>query len=253
MNVQKLIGFAKNAKEQLAQEALGPEDAALAPVVAFGREGKTIACAFCRRVVRDDALEVAHIGIRGYGADETILVFDVHVRTPTQEEIEQHEFKELQRGAMQHDCEEHDGQHQDCNVKDALSFARATRDGVFELHTLPYEQDFELGGIEWLAPMQVLTVEAGSEDRAQGVIPEALRYTFQQPSFDAVLAKVEVEIDNETLSMSDVISKAVIQVMSEKNHPEVTSREFLDEMIGKAIEDRVQCKVVLSRGQKEAL
>lgn len=244
MDVEKVISYAKHTRTELAKEALAPEDDALAPMVVFSREGKTLASVFCKRVDRDDALEVANIGIRGWGADEIVMVFDAHIRTDL---AKGDPFPE--RGSMQAECEQTCGAHNG-HVHDCLMLTHANKDGVLGFRTYPYSVDYDLGEITWhdelFPPDSRGDDELGSWG-CKGVIPEALKTIFaQEPIVNS--------LDWDQLKDSDdPVSYAIGRLIGQTVNPNQASREFLDEAIAAMVHHRCPCTVVMARENTEAM
>jgi hypothetical protein len=240
VDLEKVVSYAKHSRTELAKEALAPEDDPLPPMIVFGREGKTLASVFCKRVDRDDALEVANVGIRGWACDEVMMVFDAHIRTNLSKDGELPE-----RGVMQHECEATCGQHAE-GVYDCLMLTHATKKrGVVGFRTYPYSVDYDLGEITWLDEM--FPPDAGNDVGYQGVIPEALKTIFEQdPLADSM--------DWENLADSDdPVSYAVGRLIAQTVDPNKASREFLDEVIASMLDKRCPCTVVMARENKEPL
>lgn len=243
MDLEKVISYAKHSRTELAKEALAPEDDPLPPMVVFGREGKTMASVFCKRVDRDDALEVANIGIRGWAADEVMMVFDAHIRTDLMKDE-----KLPERGTMQAECEKTCGTHSG-HIHDCLMLTHADKNGIREFRTFPYSVDYDLGEITWhdeLFPPD----DRGTEFEPRGfkgVIPEALMSIFAQEP-------IANSLDWGNLTDSDdPVSYAVGRLISQTVNPNQASREFLDEVIASMLDKRCPCTVVMARENAEAM
>jgi hypothetical protein len=247
MNLEKIIQYVRHARAELAKDALAPEDDAMPPMVVFGREGKTLATVFCKRVNRDDGLEVANIGIRGWGADEIALVCDAHTR-PVNPKNEDGEYEFPERGSMQKDCEACNGQHAD-GVVDIMMVMRMTRDEDTSVRCLPYQVDYDAGEICWKDELPELA-KVSDDDKTSfsGAIPDAIRQMFNREPLE--ISQLNVE---EHLSGDDPIGRILGRLIKQTANPDQARREFVDEIVSSMIPDRVPCTVVMTREGKEPL
>jgi hypothetical protein len=236
MNVDKVLSYAKHARGELAKEALAPEDDAMAPMVVFSREGKTIASVFCQVVNRDAGLAIAHLGIRGWCADEVVCVFDAHVK-----EHDKDKPITLERGQLQKECEENCGDHSQ-GVHDALLACWVAKDGVKDFRTIPYHVDYDAGEIEWQDEIHPATAEERDVRSYDGVIPEALKSFFDMKPLG-----VNLKLDRELSADDDPVTRGLLGLISKTVDPETAKREFLDEAVCALVEQHVPCTVVLTR------
>jgi hypothetical protein len=169
MRLERIIEFARHRREEASWEALGPDDDRFEPMLVFARDGKTVATVFMPQQIRDEVLHCAMVGVRGYGADEVVVVLDGHAAYgPEAGEL----ANDFDGGDMQKECEENAGRHRD-GVTDVLvvTHARAGHD-TLTVKSYPYVVDYDEGKLTWTdLPMDDIASN-------EGYIPDTFRRIF---------------------------------------------------------------------------
>lgn len=171
MRLERIIAFARQRRESSSWEALGPDDDRWEPVLVFAKQGKTIATVFLPQQQRDEVLHCAITGVRGYGADELVVVLDGHAAYG---EVAKEIAEEMSGSAMQDECEENGGVHRD-GVTDLLFVVHGRKGEDLDIRTFPYSVDYNAGELTW---NDHLAETVFNESEGQGVIPEVFKNIF---------------------------------------------------------------------------
>lgn len=197
MRLERIIEFARHRREEGSWEALGPDDDRWNPVIVFAREGKTISTVFLPQQVRDEVLHCAMIGVRGYGADEVVVILDGHCAYGDNmgdiKEIEE----EMSGGEMQRECEENAGVHRD-GVTDLLIVTHAKKGEPIQLHSYPYRVDYNEGKLEWTDDIIPNLSEINT---AEGYIPDTFRRIFSMQSLQDYITNPDEPVGQLLMSL----------------------------------------------------
>jgi hypothetical protein len=167
----------RDIKENTVADAPQDDPGDICPLVFFERDGMFVAAGHAPEVNRDQGLELANIGIRGFAADSIIWCTDAHgANTP----INPATGKEWGPGGMQNACD-NEGACAVGVLHDIVMIIHYDRVlGVMSYQSIPYEVDKENHTVDWVDGPEWTKFD-GADGVTGGYIIDELRRAFAAP------------------------------------------------------------------------
>lgn len=241
MNLEKIVEFAKHRREELAADALGPDDDVFPPIIVFARGGKTIATVFLEHTSQDETMEAMTVGVRGYSADELVFIVDGHALYSVNGETL--DIEDIEHGDLQKECIENSGRHRP-GVSCVMVVTHAKKDGYFDSTPYPYQMDYDVGEITWHPELMAKQVARAHQEQTihQGTIPDTLRRVFSMTRLEDKLTEID-----------DPVGQMIYRLVKEFAGPDGDRRVYVDKAISMVLEHEGKCNVVTTPGDKDPL
>lgn len=235
MNLDKITAFAKHRREELMLDALDPEDDVFPPILIFGRQGKTVATVFVEGCNAKPTMEALTVGIRGYGADEVVMVVDGHSLVG---EDAREQFQDLEPNELQNECIENCGKHRE-GVSDVLVVNHAIKGGDVFSYPHTYDPNYEENTITWTNKL------AHEKDDVKTLSSEDLGDGYQNAAPDVFRRLFSMKrLEDEITFIDDPVSQMIRGMIEKFAGPDGDRRKYLDQAISTVLEKEGDCKVI---------